>query len=105
MIAGARQDMTLRLAEAYRDFIQGLRLRQAKIGYLLALGLVPAAISLDAFVYPELLRPIFESRLLCDLALLPCFIALFTRFGPRNIRWEKAQPADHRSRSGGEPFA
>ena len=68
-------------------FHPGLRVRQAKIGYLLAMGLVPAAISLDVFVYPELLRPIFKLRLLCDLALLPCFISLFTRFGPRNIWW------------------
>jgi two-component system sensor histidine kinase PhcS len=87
MIAAAGQDITLRLADAYREFILGLRLRQAKIGYLLAMGLVPAAISLDVFVYPELLRPIFKSRMLCDLALLPCFISLFTSFGPRHIRW------------------
>src|SRR5205807_2517374 len=76
-----------RLGEAYWDFIRGLRMRQARIGYLLALGLVPAALSLDAFVYPELLRPILKSRMICDLALLPCFIALFRPFGLRHIHW------------------
>jgi two-component system sensor histidine kinase PhcS len=76
-----------RLADAYRDFIRNLRMRQARVGYLLALTLVPAALVLDAFVYPELLGPILKSRVICDLALLPCFISLFRPFGLRNIRW------------------
>ena len=75
------------LAEAYGVFVRGLRLRQAKLGYLLPLALVPAALSLDYFVYPEMLGALTKSRLLCNLALLPCYILLFARFGPRNLFW------------------
>ncbi|HET6251644.1 MAG TPA: ATP-binding protein [Tepidisphaeraceae bacterium] len=75
------------LAEAYGVFLRGLRLRQAKIGYLLPLALVPAALSLDYFVYPEMLGPLTKSRLLCNLALFPCYVLLFTRWGPKNLFW------------------
>jgi two-component system sensor histidine kinase PhcS len=75
------------LREAYGEFVRGLRLRQAKIGYLLPLALVPAALSLDYFVYPELLGALITSRLLCNLALAPCYILLFTRHGPRYLPW------------------
>ncbi|HWE01927.1 MAG TPA: ATP-binding protein [Tepidisphaeraceae bacterium] len=87
MIAAAEDDAGWRLEEAYRVFLRALRLRQAKIGYLLPLALVPAAMSLDYFVYPELFGALLRSRLLCNLALLPCYIMLFTRFGPRNLFW------------------
>src|SRR6185437_3652468 len=87
MIAAAEQNDSSQLTEAYGLFVRGLRLRQAKIGYLLPLALVPAALSLDYFVYPELLGALLKSRLLCNLALLPCYLMLFTRYGPRNLSW------------------
>ena len=87
MIAAADHDDASHLKEAYGVFVCGLRLRQAKIGYLLPLALVPAALSLDYFVYPELLGALITSRLLCNLALAPCYIMLFTRLGPRNLFW------------------
>src|SRR5665213_3232919 len=87
MDIAVQQDDPSRLQEAYGVFLRALRLRQAKIGYLLPLALVPAALSLDYFVYPELLGALLKSRLLCNLALLPCYIMLFTRYGPRNLFW------------------
>src|ERR1700678_2212438 len=83
----ALEEDSAHLNEAYGVFVRGLRLRQAKIGYLLPLALVPAALSLDYFVYPELLGALVKSRLLCNLALLPCYILLFTRHGPRFLPW------------------
>lgn len=85
MVAVAQQDGMDRLHEAYRSFERTQRVRQAKIGYLLAISLVPLAVSLDYFVYPELLVPILNSRLICDAVLLPCFVLLFTPLGLRYI--------------------
>ena len=87
MVSTALQDDPSQLKEAYAVFLRGLRLRQAKIGYLLPLALVPAALSLDYFVYPELLGALVKSRLLCNLALVPCYLLLFSRYGPRNLFW------------------
>lgn len=73
------------LLEAYQNANRELRIRHAKVGCVLALVLVPAGSSLDYFVYPELLWPIFQIRLLCDLALLPIFALLYTSFGRRHV--------------------
>jgi two-component system sensor histidine kinase PhcS len=71
--------------EAYHRADAVLRVRQAKICSVLALVLVPACIGLDYFVYPELVWNIFVGRMFCDLALLPCFLLLFTPWGQRHI--------------------
>jgi len=86
MLALPNQDGDSPLAVAYREYVRGMRLRQAKIGYLLPLALVPLALSLDYFVYPKLFGPLFKSRLICDLLLLPLFAALYTKLGQRFIR-------------------
>ena len=83
MVASSQLSGAERLADAYREFERALRVRQAKVGFALALVLMPAGISLDYFVYPDLLWPILKVRLLCDLALLPCMIFAFTRLGRR----------------------
>ncbi|HEY7114978.1 MAG TPA: HAMP domain-containing sensor histidine kinase [Tepidisphaeraceae bacterium] len=74
------------LLEAYWEYVRTLRLRQAKFGYILPVALVPAALSLDYFVYPELLGPILKSRLWCNIVLMPCWALLFTRYA-RRLLW------------------
>ncbi len=74
------------LAEAYSKADAALRIRQAKVCSVLSLALVPACIGLDYWVYPNLLWRMFAWRLVCDLAILPCFLALFTTWGQRHIR-------------------
>ena len=72
------------LASAFRESELNLRVRQAKVGFVLVLTLVPAGISLDFFVYPHLLWKILQVRLFCDLLVLPWFLAMFTGFGRRH---------------------
>ena len=72
-----------RLAYAATD--ADLRVRQAKLYLVLCLIFVPACAGLDYFVYPQLVGRIFAGRLLCDLALLPCLAALFTRPGRAHV--------------------
>lgn len=74
------------LAEAYHEFDRGLRISRAKVGYMLSLLLVPAGVTLDYFVYPDLKWPILRARLMCDLALVPWFVLACTPFGHRYIR-------------------
>ncbi len=74
------------LYEAYGKADAALRVRQAKVCSVLSLVLVPACIGLDYWVYPNLVWRMFGWRLLCDLALLPCFLALFTSWGHRHVR-------------------
>ena len=76
--------------EAYSKADAALRVRQAKLYLILTLVLVPAYVGLDYFVYPQLVGRIFIGRLLCDLAQLPCFFALFTRMGPTAHRAARA---------------
>ena len=85
MIAVSDQNGATRLHDAYQAHDRALRLRQAKVGYVLSLLLVPAGVTLDRFVYPGLTWPLFQARLWCDLALLPFFILAFTRIGTRFI--------------------
>jgi two-component system sensor histidine kinase PhcS len=73
------------LMQAYGRADIELRLHQAKVCSVLSLVLVPACIGLDYFAYPELLGKMFVARLICDLALLPCFLALFTTWGRRHV--------------------
>src|SRR5690349_775168 len=71
------------LLEAYQEYLRTLRLRQTKFGYILPVALVPAALSLDWFVYPELFKPILASRIWCNLVLTPCWILAFTPYARR----------------------
>jgi signal transduction histidine kinase len=71
---------------AYRSLIEDIRVRHARVGCILALVLVPAGVSLDWFVYPDLVWPIFKVRLLCDLCLVPWLLLLYTPFGKRYSR-------------------
>ena len=85
MTEAAEQNAAPELAEAYRQFDHELRVHHSKVGYMLTLTLVPACLSLDYFVYPQILGPLFESRLICDALALPCLLLLFTRFGRRHM--------------------
>ncbi|HXE53409.1 MAG TPA: ATP-binding protein, partial [Tepidisphaeraceae bacterium] len=78
---------TQKLAEAYREFDRGLRVRQAKVGAVLSLVLMPAGVSLDYFVYPHLTWSILQARLLTDVFLIPCFAILFMAFGRRYVKF------------------
>ena len=62
------------------------RLRQTKFGYILPVALVPAALSLDWFVYPSLFKAIFRSRCWRNLVLTPCWVLPFTRYA-RRLLW------------------
>ena len=73
------------LSEAYRKFDQRLRVARTRVGYLLSLTLMPAGVTLDYFVYPELKWPMLHARIICDLAMLPCFLLTFTALGKRYI--------------------
>jgi two-component system sensor histidine kinase PhcS len=93
LMANAKsQDVTIALRKAYQTFYLGLRVRQAKICFSLAMLLVPACIGLDYFVYPKLAWPMFKARLWCDLAMLPCFLVLFTQAGQKRVRWLDSAP-------------
>jgi signal transduction histidine kinase len=85
MTQTAEQNGANQLADAYREFDHALRVRYSKVGYMLTLTLVPACISLDWFVYPQLVGPLFKSRLVCDALALPCLLLLFTQFGRRHM--------------------
>jgi two-component system sensor histidine kinase PhcS len=84
--------VTAALREAYQRFYIALRVRQAKICFSLAMILVPACIGLDHFVYPKLAWTMFKARLWCDLAMIPCFLALFTIRGQKWVRWLDSAP-------------
>jgi two-component system, sensor histidine kinase PhcS len=86
MVASLAQNLPSSLERAYYKADAALRVRQAKVCSVLSLVLVPACVGLDYIVYPNLVWRIFVARLLCDLALLPCFLALFTKWGRRNVR-------------------
>lgn len=79
------------LPEAYRQFDRDLRIVRSKAGYALALILMPAGITLDHFVYPELLGIILKARLLCDLALLVFFALCFSKWRHK-IAWILDKP-------------
>ncbi len=80
------------LGDAYKTFYNGLRVRQAKLCFSLAMFLVPACIGLDHFVYPKLAWPMFKARLWCDLGMLPCFLALWTARGRKYVRLIDSAP-------------
>src|SRR6476660_2421064 len=86
MKEAAAQNEQVNLAAAYQEFDRSLRVRQAVVGSILCLVLVPAGISLDYFVYPHLLWAILKVRLLSDVFSAPCLAVLFTAIGRRYIK-------------------
>ncbi len=85
MSSSTAQPNTAIFDEAYSKADAAVRVRQTRLYLILTLVLVPAYVGLDYFVYPELWKRIFVGRLLCDLAQLPCFLALFTAWGKRHV--------------------
>lgn len=83
MIAAIEPNSALRLAQAYRESDRALRVQRAWVGYILALVLMPAGVTLDFFVYPQLFWKILAARLVCDVALVPCMLLLRTPLGRR----------------------
>ena len=84
---GVDTDPPASLMEAYRHADTSLRVRQSKVCCVLSMLLVPACTGMDAFVYPDLIRPMFVVRIVCVLALLPVLMLLHTQFGRRNVWW------------------
>jgi signal transduction histidine kinase len=65
-------DLTLNSAElrsAFLKYEQEVRVRNYKVGCVLALIFMPAGSSLDYFVYPSRLAQFFQFRLVCSLLL------------------------------------
>ena len=75
-------DLTAAFAESDRQ----LRLRQAMLGYVLGLLLIPSGWMLDYFVYPTLLWPHLRVRLICSALLLPSLLLLLTAWGKKHAR-------------------
>ncbi|HSZ54679.1 MAG TPA: ATP-binding protein [Tepidisphaeraceae bacterium] len=86
MSTGPKYEGMGELAAAYQEYDRALRIRQARLGYLLGLLLIPTGWMLDYFVYPSLVRPHLEIRLWCSALLLPGFLILFTAWGQRHAR-------------------
>jgi two-component system sensor histidine kinase PhcS len=86
MIDRAKEQSEQDLIAAYKRFDITLRVRQSKLCFWMAICLVPLCIGLDYWIYPDLWRPIFNMRLLCDAAMVPGLAALYTAWGKRWIR-------------------
>src|SRR5690606_16118685 len=68
----------------YRAENRQQKLRQSRIGCILALGIMPLGIMLDYFVYPELVSSLAFIRILCSLAIIPALVLHHTDFGRAN---------------------
>src|SRR5665213_3133839 len=75
-------DLTAAFAESDRQ----LRLRQAMLGYVLGLFLLPSGWLLDYFVYPTLLLPHLFVRLIFTAMLLQSLLLLLTKWGKKHAR-------------------
>ncbi|MHB8765062.1 MAG: ATP-binding protein [Deferrisomatales bacterium] len=74
------------LASAYLEADRDVRLRLARVGCLFAITLMPAGSSLDYFVYPELLWPIFRIRMVSVFWAAAVLGVLYTPVGRRYVR-------------------
>ena len=73
------------LRASYKESDRSFRVQEAKVGCILVLACMPLGAALDWIVYPQALGPFVVSRILCDLAVLPIFWALFRDWGTRRI--------------------
>jgi len=78
------------LLASFAESERALLLSNTRVACWLSLLLVPAGISLDYLVYPEFFRTFLIARILCDLAIVPILLLLYTHFVPRFIRWISA---------------
>ncbi len=71
--------------DEYSAHNRTLRINSTRIGSILVFVLMPAGISLDYFVYPDLLFEMLLIRLLYLLVPVVTFIASYTAFGRKHI--------------------
>jgi signal transduction histidine kinase len=73
------------LAAEYARYDRNLRFTRFRIVGILSLVLMLAGVSLDFFVYPDLLRALFWIRVLCDVATAVLLAFSFSSLGQRMI--------------------
>ena len=73
------------LVDAFQASERAILLRCTHIGCILVLVLVPLGVSLDYFVYPQLMPITIPARVICDLIVLVIYLSLFTKEGQRQV--------------------
>ena len=74
------------LADRFVKEDRSITLRNVRRLCWIAMILVPAAVVLDWFAYPQLLEQFFIWRVMSTLCLIPVLIAAHTRWGKQNYR-------------------
>lgn len=74
-----------RIQEAYKPIVHQYRIFRSTIGCVVSLILVPAGISLDWVVYPEMVREFFWIRILCVALIAAILLLHFTKIGKLHI--------------------
>lgn len=85
-----KHDDSDQLLASFAESERALLMRHTRVACWLSLVLVPAGITLDWFVYPQLFRTFLIARIVCDVAILPILLLLYTQFVPPSIRWISA---------------
>jgi signal transduction histidine kinase len=70
----------LGLQAQYEQYNRQVRIRNARIGSLLVIVLMPIGSLLDWFVYPHLLIPFFALRIACSVATAAAWLMLKSRY-------------------------
>ncbi len=78
------------LLASFAESERAVRLVNTRVACWWSLVLVPAGITLDYFVYPEFFRTFLIARIVCDLAIVPILLLLYSNIVPRHIRWISA---------------
>jgi signal transduction histidine kinase len=73
------------IVEAYNIHERELRIHYTRIGCALSLILMPAGISLDFFIYPNLLLDLFQIRIFCDIATIGILLLTYSPLGKQYI--------------------
>jgi len=68
------------LQAQYEQYNRQVRIRNARIGSLLVIVLMPVGSLLDWFVYPQLLMPFFALRIACSVATAAAWLLLKSRY-------------------------
>ncbi len=68
------------LEAQYEQYNRQVRIRNASIGSLLVIVLMPVGSVLDWFVYPQLLIPFFALRIACSVATAAAWLMLKSRY-------------------------